>query len=63
MEVASGQDGDVLRGFARIAGVISRAEEVFADPALVEKVVNLGADWRNAPSLAPTRAALLELVA
>jgi len=63
MEVASGQDGDVLRGFARIAGVIERAEEVLADPALVEKVVTLGADWRNAPTLAPSRPDLLGLVA
>ncbi len=63
MEVASGQDGDVLRAFARIAGVIERAEEVFADPALVEKVVTLGADWRNAPSLAPSRSDLVALVA
>jgi hypothetical protein len=36
---------------------------VFADPALVEKVVALGADWRNAPSLGPSRSDLLELVA
>jgi 2-polyprenyl-6-methoxyphenol hydroxylase-like FAD-dependent oxidoreductase len=63
MEVASGQDGDVLRGFARIAGVIERAEEVLADPALVEKVVTLGADWRSAPTLAPSRPDLLGLVA
>ncbi|HZB73055.1 MAG TPA: hypothetical protein VE395_13010, partial [Acidimicrobiales bacterium] len=63
MEVASGQDGDVLRAFARIAGVIDRAEEVFADPALVEKVVTLGADWRSAPSLAPSRSELVALVA
>jgi hypothetical protein len=53
----------VLRGFARIAGVIERAEEVLADPGLVEKVVTLGADWRNAPSLAPSRSDLLGLVA
>jgi 2-polyprenyl-6-methoxyphenol hydroxylase-like FAD-dependent oxidoreductase len=63
MEVASGQDGDVLRAFARIAGVIERAEKVFADPALVEKVVALGADWRDAPPLGPSRSQLLELVA
>ena len=63
LEVATGQDGEVLRAFARIAGVIQRAEEVFADPALVEKVVTLGADWRKAPSLGPSRPDLLGLVA
>ena len=63
LEVALGQDGDALRAFARIAGVIERAEVVFADPALAEKVVALGADWRDAPSLAPSRSDLLELVA
>jgi flavin-dependent dehydrogenase len=63
MEVASGQDGEVLRAFARIAGVLESAEEVFADPAIVEKVITLGSDWRNAPSLAPPRQQLLDLVA
>jgi 2-polyprenyl-6-methoxyphenol hydroxylase-like FAD-dependent oxidoreductase len=63
MEVASGQDGDVLRAFARIAGVIQLAGDVMADASIVEKVVTLGADWRNAPSLAPSRAELLGLVA
>jgi flavin-dependent dehydrogenase len=63
MEVASGQDGDVLRAFARIAGVIQLAGDVMADASIVEKVVSLGADWRNAPSLAPSRAELLGLVA
>ena len=63
MEVAVSQDGDVLRAYVRIAGVIERAEEVFADPALVEKVVALGGDWRNAASLAPSRSDLVALVA
>ena len=61
--MAAGQDGDVLRAFVRIAGVIEPAEQVFADQALVEKVVALGGDWRDAPSLAPTRTELLGLVA
>jgi hypothetical protein len=36
---------------------------VLADPALAEKVVALGADWRSAPSLAPSRSDLLAAVA
>src|SRR5918997_728293 len=63
LEMASTHDGDVLRAYVRIRGVISPADEVLADPALVEKVRDLGAGWREAPVLAPTRAELLELVA
>jgi 2-polyprenyl-6-methoxyphenol hydroxylase-like FAD-dependent oxidoreductase len=63
VEVASNQDGDVLRAFIRVAGLIDRAEEVLADPAVLEKVVALGAGWRDAPSLAPSRDELLVVVA
>jgi len=63
MEVASGQDGDVLRAFARVAGVIELAGDVLADASIVEKVITLGSDWRNAPALGPARSDLLELVA
>jgi hypothetical protein len=63
LDTASMHDGDLLRASVRIRGVISPAGEVLADPALVEKVRDLGAGWREAPVLAPTRAELLELVA
>ena len=63
LEMAAMQDGDLLRAYVRIRGVITPADEVLADPALVEKVQALGAGWREVPVLAPSRAELLELVA
>jgi 2-polyprenyl-6-methoxyphenol hydroxylase-like FAD-dependent oxidoreductase len=63
LEMAAMQDGDVLRAYVRIRGVITPADEVLADPALVEKVQALGAGWREAPVLGPARAELLEIVA
>ena len=61
MEVAAGRDPEVLRGALRIANLITLAEEVFADPAFAEKVATLGADWRDAPILAPSRDELVAL--
>jgi hypothetical protein len=60
---ASGQDGDVLRGFLRIASVITTADELFAEPGMFERVVELGAGWRDAPMIGPDRDELLKLVA
>jgi 2-polyprenyl-6-methoxyphenol hydroxylase-like FAD-dependent oxidoreductase len=59
---AASQDPDVLRGMLRVAGVLALPDDVLADPALSEKVASLGAGWRDAEVLAPSRAELLELV-
>ena len=37
-------------------------DEVFADPALFDKVLTLGAGWRDAPSLGPDRAEIVSIV-
>jgi 2-polyprenyl-6-methoxyphenol hydroxylase-like FAD-dependent oxidoreductase len=63
VEVAASQDPDVLRAFIRIAGLLTPAAEVLADPAVLDKVITAGAGWRDAPSLAPSRDDLLGLVA
>jgi hypothetical protein len=63
MAHAAGQDGDVLRAFLKVVGVLELPQDVMSDPALVEKVITLGADWRNAEILAPTREQLLATVA
>ena len=47
----------------RIVGVLACPEEVLAEPGVFEKVVELGADWREEPVFAPTREELLAIVA
>jgi hypothetical protein len=61
LKFAAGQDPDCLRGFASIAGLLRSADEVFADPVVFEKVVTVGAAWRDAPMLGPSRDELLAL--
>ncbi len=63
MQAAMGSDPEVFRGFLRIAGVLSLPEEVMAQPGLLEKVIELGSGWRDAPVVGPARGELLELVA
>ena len=60
---ASGQDPDCLRALLSIFGLLRTADEVFADAALLEKVLTLGAGWRDAPRLGPSRSELLSIVA
>ena len=45
---ASGHDPDVLRGFLDITGVLDLPENVMARPGMSEKVIEFGADWRDA---------------
>ena len=59
---ASGQDGEVLRGFLRFAGLIDTVDEMFSRPGFFEKVVEKGAGWQDAPPMGPNRAELLATV-
>jgi len=43
--------------------VLSRAADVTARPGLLDKAIALGADWRQEPVPAPSRAELLSIVA
>jgi len=60
---AAFKDPDCLRGFASVAMVLSRAADVTARPGLLDKAIALGADWRQEPVPAPSRAELLSIVA
>src|SRR5262249_12474893 len=60
---AANQDADVLRAFLKIVGVLELPQDVMSDAAVFEKVIALGADWRNAETLAPTREQLVATVA
>ena len=48
---------------AAVAMVLSRAADVAARPGLLDKVIALGAGWRDEPVPAPSRAELLSIVA
>jgi hypothetical protein len=58
---AAGQDPDCLRAALAIQGVVRKPEEVFADPALFEKALTLGAGWRDAPRIGPSRGDLVSI--
>jgi flavin-dependent dehydrogenase len=59
---AAGQDPDLFRRFLRIVGVLACPDEVLADPGVLDKVIELGANWRDDPVFAPTREELLAIV-
>ena len=48
--VAAGKDPDVLRASVDIAFVLDLPEVVLARPGIMDKVIELGADWRDGPS-------------
>jgi 2-polyprenyl-6-methoxyphenol hydroxylase-like FAD-dependent oxidoreductase len=59
MDFASMQDPEVLRGFVRIGSLLSLPEEVMAQPGFVDRVIELGAGWRDAPSAGANRSQLI----
>ncbi len=63
LNFASGQDPECLRGLISIAGMLRTEEEVFADPHVRDTVSAVGAGWRAAPPLGPTRDQVVSLVA
>jgi flavin-dependent dehydrogenase len=63
LQYAAGQDFDVLRAFLKIVGVLELPADVMAAPGVFEKVIELGAGWRDAEVPAPTREELLAIVA
>jgi 2-polyprenyl-6-methoxyphenol hydroxylase-like FAD-dependent oxidoreductase len=63
MLFAAGQDPDCLRAAISIQSLVRSPDEVFSDSALFEKVLTLGAGWRDAPQFGPTRRDLLSIVA
>jgi flavin-dependent dehydrogenase len=60
---AAGKDPDVMRAAVAIGSVLSTPDEALAAPGLLDKVIALGADWRNDEPMGPTRDDLLKLVA
>lgn len=62
LRLASGQDPECMRAEFDIRFVLRTPDEVFAEPGLREKTLELGSDWRDAPPFGPTREDLLALV-
>ncbi len=63
LAAAAGSDPELFRAMLRIAGVMACPDEIFAAPGVAEKVIELGANWRDEPVFAPTREELLAVVA
>jgi 2-polyprenyl-6-methoxyphenol hydroxylase-like FAD-dependent oxidoreductase len=59
--LASSRDPDVFRAFLDIVGVLELSDQVMARPGLFEKVIALGADWRNEEAFGPSRDELVAL--
>ncbi|HWD51712.1 MAG TPA: tryptophan 7-halogenase [Acidimicrobiales bacterium] len=55
LALASSRDPDVFRAFIDIVAVLELPEAVLDRPGMLDKVIALGADWRNEPSIGPTR--------
>jgi 2-polyprenyl-6-methoxyphenol hydroxylase-like FAD-dependent oxidoreductase len=56
-------DPDVFRDYVAITALLERAEDVFAKPGLTERAHELGAGWREAEIVGPSRADLVALAA
>jgi 2-polyprenyl-6-methoxyphenol hydroxylase-like FAD-dependent oxidoreductase len=63
LAAAAQQDPDCLRAVLDIALVLRRPDEVFAQPGLRDKALELGSHWRQEEPLGPNREELLALVA
>jgi 2-polyprenyl-6-methoxyphenol hydroxylase-like FAD-dependent oxidoreductase len=59
---AAGVDPDCFRAFLSIVGMLQTPQEALARPGVFEKVIELGAAWREAPTFGPTRDELLSIV-
>jgi 2-polyprenyl-6-methoxyphenol hydroxylase-like FAD-dependent oxidoreductase len=63
LQSASAKDPELFRSMLKLVGVLANPDEVLAEPGVFEKVVELGGNWRDEPTFAPTRDELLAIVA
>jgi 2-polyprenyl-6-methoxyphenol hydroxylase-like FAD-dependent oxidoreductase len=59
---AGGKDPEIFRALLETLTVLSYQDEVLGRPGLADKVRELGSNWRDEPTLAPTREELLAIV-
>jgi flavin-dependent dehydrogenase len=60
---AAGKDGELLRARLRIAGLLESADDVLAAPGVAERVIELGAGWRDEPTYGANREEFLAALA
>ena len=60
---AAGKDGEILRARLRIAGLLEPADDVLATPGVFERVIELGAGWRDEPTHGASREEFLQALA
>jgi 2-polyprenyl-6-methoxyphenol hydroxylase-like FAD-dependent oxidoreductase len=63
LDASAGQDPDVLRAFLAIASLTALPDDVITWPGILDKAIELGSGWRDAPPFGPDRAALLAAIA
>jgi 2-polyprenyl-6-methoxyphenol hydroxylase-like FAD-dependent oxidoreductase len=61
LQAAAGQDPDCLRASVDVALVLDLPADVLARPGMMDKVVALGANWRDAPAFGPNREQLVAM--
>jgi 2-polyprenyl-6-methoxyphenol hydroxylase-like FAD-dependent oxidoreductase len=61
LALASQRDPDVFRAFIDIVGVLDLPEVALARPGVFDKIIELGAAWRDEPAFGPDRAELVAL--
>ncbi len=61
LAAATGRDPDVLRGTLDIIGVLDLPGNVMARPGMFDKIIELGADWREQERIGPSRDQLVAM--
>ena len=61
LATAAGKDPEMLRAVLDVAGVLALPEEVYGQPGVFERVVELGSGWRNEQLPGPSRDELVAL--
>jgi flavin-dependent dehydrogenase len=60
---AAGKDGEILRARLQIAGLLESVGEVLSAPGIAERVIELGAGWRDEPTYGASREEFLQALA
>jgi hypothetical protein len=55
-------DAELWRCLAEVGGMLASSDEVFGRPGVFDRVLEAGADWRDAPRRGPDRTELLALL-
>jgi 2-polyprenyl-6-methoxyphenol hydroxylase-like FAD-dependent oxidoreductase len=62
LQVAAGLDPDCFRAFLGVVGMLETPADAVARPGVFDKVIELGAQWRQVPAVGPSRDELVATV-